>query len=404
MARKEKQELMIIVLSMFLAFLLWTYVMAEQSPEHVRVIQNIPVKFLNEESLKQSDLALVPDQKVVVNLSVKGQGISVFNVTAEQIVIEADLSGYALKKGKNTIPYRVKSLPTGIRLEDANLYSYVSIELDAFIEKTVPVNISVSGDVKEGYGYISPVTLPTEVVVSGPERYINSVTAVQGLVEIANTTTKDLTPYIHVKPQGRDGKAVSFVEVEPKYVKVVIAVKPAKKVPIALKTTGKMPGDKILRGMKPGLESVTIIGDAAIIDKISELQTIPVDLSKINSTATREIFLNIPTGVTVAGDFKSINVDFTVENKVDKTFSVNITSTNPQDGFNYEINPKSISVTLTGAESVINTLDVKNIAAVIDLKDLTEGTNEVAVKVTIPEGTDNMRVSTEKVNVAVTKK
>ncbi|TDT52087.1 CdaR family protein [Fonticella tunisiensis] len=407
MANKEKQEIMLIIVSMFLAFILWIYVMGEENPLQTKVIRDIPVKLVNQEAISQLNLALVPEQNITVDITVKGRALSVNNVTPNDFVVEADLAGYPLRKGPNQVPFKIKSKPSTVDIVDNNEYNLINVELDTYLEKTVPVIVNVLGDVKEGYGYLKPECRPTEVLVSGPEKYVNSVVSVVGQVNLDNATTKDLNAVIPVKPQGRDGKTVPYVNVEPKNLNVNVPIKPSKTVPISVKTTGRLPEAKILKSIKPRIDSVTIIGDSNTLDKVKEITTVPFDLSKINSTSTRELFLNIPSGVWVVSDsqdIKSINVDFIVENRIQKNFTVPLNIMNRQDAYNYDVQSTNVNITLSGAESLINSIESKNISASIDLAVLAEGTHQVPVKVVNPDGTDVVDYSPQKIEVTITKK
>lgn len=94
MAIKDKQQIMAIIASVFIAFLLWLYVIGERNPVQVRRIDDVPVTLLNTENIAQSNLSMLPNQTFTVNLTVKGRALDIFKVTKDDFVVEADLGGY----------------------------------------------------------------------------------------------------------------------------------------------------------------------------------------------------------------------------------------------------------------------------------------------------------------------
>lgn len=402
MVFKNRQEIMVFLVSLFVAFVLWLYFMGDKNPVQSRVIENIPVTLTNTENISDSDLALLPNQNLTVSLTITGRTLDIYNAKPEDFKLEADMSGY-LKKGENKIPVEVKSYPSRISIDSKNGYNYVRVRLDSYLEKSVPVTVDISGAAREGYGYIQPTVKPMEALVSGPATYVGAVTSVTGQIDISKVTT-DITGSIPVKALDAQGRVVSYASVEPRYVDVTVPVKPSKEVPVNVDTTGIMPKGKILKSIKPKFEKITIIGDKNIIDKISEVSTAKVNISDLNSTISNEIALKLPDGVSTSDGSRSIIVDFVVENKIENTLSIPISFVNQNDNFNYAYSAASLSVTISGGESAVDSIDVKDITAKIDLKDLPEGNHSITPRVAAPDGVDIGSIDPQKINITITKK
>lgn len=402
MVFKNRQQIMIFLISLFVAFVLWLYFMGDKNPVQNRVIENIPVTLTNIENISDSDLALVPNQNLTVNLTITGRTFDIYNVKPEDFRVEADMSGY-LKKGDNKIPVEVKSSPRGVSITSKSGYTYVKVRLDTFLEKSVPVTVTVSGDAKTGYGYIQPDVKPMEALVSGPATYVSMVTSVSGQIDISKVT-EDITGSIPIKALDEKGRVVSYVTVEPRYVDITVPIKPAKEVPVIVDITGTMPGGKILKSAKPKFDRVTILGDKNVIDKINEISTVKVNAADIDTTASNDIALKLPAGISLSDGSRSIIVDFVVENKIENTLSIPVTFVNQNDSYNYTYSATSLSVMLSGGESTIDSTDVKDITAKVDLKDLPEGTHSITPRVTAPDGIDVGSIDPQKITITVTKK
>lgn len=399
---KDKQEIAAIILSIMVAFFLWVYVTSEKNPMQTKVIDNIPVALTNIEAITQSDLALMPGQVFSASLTVTGRALDVYNTTASDFRIEADMAT-SLKKGTNAMPVDIKVMPKNVSIVGTKAKPFINVRLDELAEKTIPVMVNIRGKVSEGYGYTKPLVRPTEVTVSGPKSFVSLVYGAIGQVDISGNYS-NISGSVPLKPADKDGNPVNNLTLDPKYVDVNVSVKPSKEVPIKIVTVGEMKGARMVKDIKSKTDSVVIIGDRKYIDKIDYIQTEPFDLSTVKSNTTGELYLNIPPGIKILGDINSIKVNFVVENKTDKTITIPISLMNQSEDFSYTVNPSKIDVSITGPSSTIDSLNEGNMTAVIDLTGLTEGTKVMDVQVSKPDGITIKSITPDKASVTVVKK
>lgn len=404
MAHKDKQEIIAMVMALLAAFVFWAYVMGEKNPPRERVIRNVPVTLVNVENIEQANLALMPKQEYSVDLTITGKALDVFQVSAADFKLEADMGGYLKKGDNNIIPVQVKESPKGINVVTKAGYPYtVKVKLDSLLIKSVPVVVNVKGNAKEGFGNNQPVARPSEVLISGPATYVGAVNSVIGQIDISGIDT-DIKETIPVKAQDKDGKVIQDVEIEPKNVDVVVPVKPSKEVPVTIKTTGALSADKILKSIKSKTERVLVIGDREEIDKINSIETQPLDLASITKSQTKELNLNLPKNVAIGGNLKTVSVDIVIEGKIDKSFSVPLKMENEDTNYNYTYSANTIEVVINGTEAFINSIDPKTITAAVDLKGLGEGSHTISVKLGLPEGAQASQYTPQKITVTITKK
>ncbi len=371
-----------------IAFVMWIYVMSDNNPTVSKTLKDVPVNLTNIENITENNLALVPGQNFMTNVTVTGKTNDIEKITADDIKAEADMSTY-LKKGDNSIAVQIKQLPNDIRVSDKAEFMYINVKLDTFTEKSISVGVNVSGKTKDGFGHLDPVARPSEVLVSGPSTYVNMVSSVVGQIDL-NGAGVDLNGSVPLKAQDKEGKNISYVNIEPKYVDIYISIKPSKIVPIIVKTIGTISNDKILKDIQLKTDKVVLVGDQKNLDKIT-------------ASTTKEILLSPPSGVKILGDLKSVNADFIVENKAEKVFSVPIIPENKNDNLKYEILTPTVSINLSGGEKQLSPVDSKDISAIVDLKDIGEGEHSLPVKITVPDGLKILDFSPQKVEVKVTK-
>lgn len=406
MAHKSRQEITVIIASVLLAFVMWIYAMTDKNPMERKTVENIPVQLVNTEALKQFNLALIPEQNFTVNLEISGKALDVYaanNPTYFNIV--ADLNSVALlKKGENNIPVEIiGKLPNGIQVENpTGAALYIKVKLDALGTKSVGVNINFTGSVKEGFGYLDTVTSPTEVLVSGPESIVNSVNSLTGQIDI-NGKSNDVNGSIAIRPVDKNGNEVKYVSLERQVVNVSVPVKPAKEVSVVVKTTGSIGGNKILQKTNQSTDKVIIIGDRKYLDKVKEIETVPYDISKVKTTYTDTLSLKLPEGIEVFQDMNTLNVEFVVENIIEKTVKIPINIVNPRDGYSYSTSVSDVNITLRGAESILNSLDTSSISTIADVNNIDVGQHSLDLKINIPNGLSVVKTIPDKVSVTITK-
>lgn len=401
MANKDKQQIMAIVLSVFIAFILWLYVMGEKNPVQIRTIEDIPVTLYNVENVKNSNLVMLPNQNFTINLTIKGRALDVFKATKEDFKVEADMSGY-LKRGDNNIPVEIKKKPQGVEIVTDGIYPYIRVKLDNLVAKSYPVNINITGIPKEGYDTLEPVVRPSEIIVIGPEEYINKVSYVEGQVDVTGAFS-DISNSIIVKAYDRERKQVSNVETDPKYVDVLVSVKPTKEVPINVVTKNTLPKGKVIKSINLSQPKVYILGDVNVINKIKEIETKPIDLQQIGQSTSLQVELNLPKGVYVKSKDKSIQVDLVVENIIQREIKIPVLMKNQVDTYSYTLSQNEVTLTVRGSESQINALDEKQLSYELDVSQYDEGEHTVPIKITKISNVDVIDINPTSIKLRVNK-
>ncbi|MEG0152070.1 MAG: CdaR family protein, partial [Cellulosilyticaceae bacterium] len=381
MVQKDNQKVAAIGISIFLALLLWIYVMGEQNPIQTRSIDNIKVSLENTENITRNNLVLLPKQDFTVSIQVKGRLKDLVSARSEDIKIEADMTG-DLKKGENEVKVNIKSLPRGITIEE-DLPSII-VNLDNLSTKYVPIKLQVTGEAKSGYEYVKPTTNQQGVTVSGAKSYLEDVSHVVGKINIEDQDKK-IIKTVPLEAVSVDEKVISNVTVEPKFIDVEVDIAPFKEVPINIKTKGKLQGGLVIEDIIPKLTTVKIVGEKSIIDKINSIETEIFDISSLTSTVTKEIKLKIPDGVSTKSELKSVGVEFKIRPSYIKDFVVDINVTGRKEGYEYTLSEKTASLKVNGEEKVVNSLIPEDIYTYVDVSSFEEGEHNVEVKVRLKD-------------------
>ncbi|MGL5244421.1 MAG: CdaR family protein, partial [Sarcina sp.] len=81
MDKKAKNQTLIVkLICLALSFGLWMYILNVENPIREYRLENVPVEIINQDVLKEYNLALVPNQKLHVNLNLEGPINEVYSV------------------------------------------------------------------------------------------------------------------------------------------------------------------------------------------------------------------------------------------------------------------------------------------------------------------------------------
>lgn len=261
----------------------------------------------------------------------------------------------------------------------------------------------IEGSPKEGYYSSEALISPGDAVVSGPDKLVNTV---KNVIVDANISDldKDVDLSIPLEAIDGSGKVVNDVKIQPQNASVTIPIKRAKSVSVNVKTTGQPASGINIKEITPITPNIDIIGDSDSLNKISSIDTVPIDLSKVTENKTIKVKLNLPSGITTVNGEDFINVKTNVEGMIQKKFTVNINLINVPQEFNTSLDEKSTDITVSGTESIINSIKDGDIKANADCSSLQEGVHNLQISVALPKGVTNVSNSSDNVNVTMSKK
>ena len=405
MDKEKRQDILIKICCIIASFALWFYIRGTENPITSHSIKNIPVQVLNTEALAQNNLVLLPDQSFKVNLNVKGPASAVYHIDKNKdFKIVVDLSKYALKAGKNTIPIEINESPSTVSIVSENLW--IDVQIDTLKEKEVAVIPDIQGDLTPGAYKEEPVISPSVVKVNGPSKYVDMVQGVLGKIDVTNMD-RDVEKVVELIPIDGEGKAVNNVTLSASTATIRISIKKGKSVPIRINTTGEAPNGVTIETMDVNPKNVEITGVSDAVNNIASLSTEPIDLSTINADTTLDVNLEVPEGVKISNDIITVKVKFTLnlKKKSEKSFNIGIKQLNVPEKSTVTLDKDTLELVLSGYEEDLNKVAPEAITATLDLKNLNEGDHDVPIVISgIPENLTKVsqNIQTVKVNIKKT--
>lgn len=297
MINKLKNNSKIKIISLLSAMVLWMYVMAIVDPEETKLFENIPVTITNKNELNERDLVIYPEQDLTTNIYVTGKLSNLKKVTKDDINVYGQINNPL--EGNNEIYLKV-STSQRVNYDFKNPVMIVTLEKIISEDKSIKVDITGSG--KNNVDNIMLQDNIDKVSVSGPRSLVNKVKRVVGTVKV-NGELNDFSQSIKLEPVDAKGKVVEGIELEKDSVNVNITLLTQKTVPITLKLS-----DNGESGVNYTMSqnTVTIKGKKDIVDSINDIETQPVKLSEILPGTSKDIYLQVPSGITIETKYITI--------------------------------------------------------------------------------------------------
>ena len=373
MINKLKNNSKIKIISLLSAMVLWMYVMAIVDPEETKLFENIPVTITNKNELNERDLVIYPEQDLTTNIYVTGKLSNLKKVTKDDINVYGQINNPL--EGNNEIYLKV-STSQRVNYDFKNPVMIVTLEKIISEDKSIKVDITGSG--KNNVDNIMLQDNIDKVSVSGPRSLVNKVKRVVGTVKV-NGELNDFSQSIKLEPVDANGKVVEGIELEKDSVNVNITLLTQKTVPITLKLS-----DNSESGVNYTMSqnTVTIKGKKDIVDSINDIETQPVKLSEILPGTSKDIYLQVPSGITIETKYITIKKNSEENAVAEYTYTAeNIEIRNNTENIDKsKIKfPNSINVSIEYLQS-IGSINKDDIKLDIDLNEVSLEDNTCKIK------------------------
>ncbi|MBT2647703.1 YbbR-like domain-containing protein [Bacillus sp. ISL-34] len=401
-------------------------------------IENVPVEvYYDRENLVVSG---VPE---TVDVTLKGAKSLLINAKNQRdFKVYVDLSDPAISMGDRTVTFKISDLNE--KLVATIDPEYAEVNVQERVTKEFSVEAEYNGSLlEEGYTAGQPTVSPKTVKITGAKDAIEQISYVKANLEISKGLNETVNGKATVKALDRDLNKLD-VTIEPSSVDVSLKVSiPSKTVSIAPKQTGKAKDGIRITSMSVDPKEVTLFGSETDLEKIDEIN-LPVNISKIDGDTELELDLNKPESVqkmslgkvkvkirTEKVDVDEENAEPVVEEEEpeteteqkqeeqvveeeaekdepaaieSKTFNnIQIVPVGIQDDQEAELESDVTSITLLGEADDLKKITKDDINLTVDVSNLDEGTHDVDLAVSVPEGVE-WELDSKTISVTITQK
>jgi len=392
MDRWIKNDTVVKILAIAVSILLWGMVHIEDvtptptSSIDTTIIENVKVQTYG---LDDSLYVLSAVDTERVRIEVKGKRSAITSIFNDDYKVTLNLS--EIKEGTFTVPLSYE-LPSGVDLVSMSP-SKVTVSIEKQTKASFPVTLVTTGALSEGYLIGEATIEPNQVQVTLPDSKLDTIVKVEGAVKLEGNKEAVSEKKVSLIAVDSNGQEVKDAVIEPAEVSVRIPIiAPSKTVSLNIEYTGTLPQGLVVSNSQPNVNKVTIYGPLDVLSKIESYDEATVDLSKIDKEgkSTISVSLTPPPGVE---RIDPNIVEVVVEAEVVSDGQVTIDNIpigmegNRDDKQVTIVKPegKTVSLTLTGADTLLNSLQASDITVMISVKNLEAGIHEVPLVVKLPE-------------------
>ncbi len=380
--------------SLLLSVFLWFYVVYRENPEKAVTFSDIPVRLLNEESLKNRYSLVVEDaEDLTVTVRLSGTFSRLERLTVADLRVTADLSRIN-QPGTYTLSYDIAAMDgvTVVERSPADL----SVTVDELVTAELPVNVSITGSLPDGLVADTAIVDPVAVRVSGRRSLLESAASAQVTV-----SADDLFgPFSGELPFTIQDEAGKLIDTEgltllDETVHVEIPVYSEKTVPLAVDVIYGNAADETNTVVSLSRDSVTVRGTIDAVEALDRILIDTVDVSATTGEIHRQYPLTLPDGLTLLDGEDTVSVDITFTNLETRQVVVtDIRIVNTPVLYTVSADTKEVPVTVRGAPALLDALASGDIAVEADLTNvaLISGMQTVPVRILLSEKASSLGV------------
>lgn len=401
------------IAALIVAIGLWIYVVTVVNPDGETLISDIPVVFSGEEVLQEDQNLIIADGRdASVSVQFSGKNTELKKLLQARSEISAVVDVTNVRSAKEyTLTYDV-SLPSGVSESEITISDRRPARITFSVERLVTRQIPVKGDfsgleVADGYMLESTTFDFDTVTVKGPEQEVSAIET--ALVTVSRTNlnrsfVQDV-PYTLVDA---DGNAVDMTNLttDTDTLELSASVVMYKEVPLDVTfiNGGGATDSDVTYTITP--ETVTLSGDATILDSVNKIVLGNIDLSTTPNSKDFPMSILLPDGVKNVSGEEEATVSVRIKNRETAVVrATNITFINTDERLDYSSVTQLIQVTVRASAAEIEKISTNNLRVVADMADFTQvGKVNVPVEIYVDGYADAGVVGEYSVVVSITEK
>ena len=395
---EKANKVLYIALSLLIAIVFWLYVDDVQGSKISETYYRIPIEFIGaEDTLPNRGLMLTEGEDITIDLKLSGPRILISGLDKSGIGIQVDLTNISAV-GTYTLNYEILFPDNVDRSRISREYasrSMVTVKIEELYTKTVPVEVSVSGEVADGYIYMAErlVLDPANLVVSGREKDVEKVAAARIKLDLTGATSS-ISRKFDYELLDAEGNVIEAegIRLSDNQIQVDAPVYLVKTLNLTVKFK-ESPGSS-LEDVDWKLEqnTVEVAGEAASLENKEDILLGEIDLSSLLSDTEMVLDISLPAGTVNLSGYTTTTLTITFsDNLATKALSVsNISAVGLSEGQSFDRLTSSVEVMLRGPADEVEQVTAEDVRVVVDLEEYTSnGTYSVPAMVFV-DGYDNV--------------
>lgn len=398
-----------VLLSVFLAVILWLYVRAEKDPVSDARIRNIPVQITGSSVLSSKGLTVAGLSSDRVSTTLQAPASVLSDISRKNITATIDVSRID-EAGDHTLSYNIV-LPTNVNTDGVVIQEKepetITVTVEKLYTSTLPIEFRFEGSVAKGYQAGTPTIDPVNVTISGAVEQVNRVARAVVVLE-AKDLKEQYTGDLPIRLLDANGDELKDLEVElsSETAYIVYPIVVVKEIPLTVNVIAG--GGATQENISEPLivpSKITVAGTQEDIDHLTEISLGSIDLSKVVGTSNFTFTIDLDPSLENVTGITEAKVTVTVSGLETRAFEVgNIKLQNIPRGYSAKADTEAKTVYVRGTADELAMIDSSQLRIVADLKEVTgSGTYTIPVRVYLDAGTEVGVIGDYSIVVSVTR-
>jgi YbbR domain-containing protein len=388
-----------IILALLLAVTIWIAATLQADPFIVQQFASVPVEMVNQ----PANTVLFEGEGGRITVDARAPRSVLESVGVSDFEVRLDLSQAPIGSVAS-MPISVTVANEAVRIEKYRP-EVQAVRLEAVESFSLPVNISVEGQVATGYQNARPAIQPSEVVIQGAVPDLIRVVSATGTINIAGAR-EDIVQQVGIVPMDADGRVVSEVEWHPERVQVSIDVR---------RRVGYKPDVQVVPDLRgepaPGYRrgsvvvepsTVTLQGPNAVLDEMpSFVKTQPISITDFTENLTVRRPLTVPANVIVV-EVNLVTVTVEILPVLSgRTVTRSVEVQGLRQDWQAILSPAVVEVLIEGPEAQLEALTPADLRILVDLSGYGLGVYRVEPIQIAPQEITVVSIIPETIEVAI---
>ena len=192
---------------------------------------------------------------------------------------------------------------------------------------------------------------------------------------------------------------VKVMSVTPTAILIKLENVKMKDVPVRVETRGVLPEGYHLAQVNVNPEIVRLKGPESKIESVSEVSTVPIDISSLKRNFEKDVNLDLSRlGVQLEGAPPRVNIEV---QPTSANFSVKNVDIRVISSYKVKLEEKAVTVLLRATPQDMESLDRSHIFAEVDMTGKEKGKYIEPIRISLPKEMGLVRVIPEKVHVTL---
>lgn len=294
----------VFLISLFFAVCFWGFVLNDSSTTRIAEIKDVVISYEGESDLKDRNLIITKLSKDTVDVRIEGVSSIVSYATNEDVISKVDLTNIT---APGEYHLQVESTFTGNGAVKKSSPETVTVTVERYLEKKVPVEVVLNGDVPNEY-YITNIKTDSEyVTVSGGADTVQSISKAKVEVDVntiigsyKDTKHSDYKASMNMIYENELGEIVKLDDDNSGI--VTLSIYDKKTVPISADIIGEVKSGYRISEIKKSVDSIAIYGLKENLETVTSVMTQSINVRNASGNVKKEVALKKINGVNFVYD------------------------------------------------------------------------------------------------------